>query len=124
MPKAVGLNRPPPRPARGHSDRLWKAATSCGIAVIAIRRGGDQADRGAESNRESNLATDTQSMTTNSSQNAYHPSRPPAKRSGSYFERGRPNINKVVMTAISMPNMPKRLPRRALTGLDSPSAPE
>ena len=70
----------------------WKAATSCGIAVIWMRRA------------------------------VTKPTLPPiAMAIGDLRDRlATPMRDERVPTAIAMPAMPKRLPRRLLSGLDRP----
>ena len=84
--------------------RLWKAATSCGIAVIEIRR--------------AMTAPVPPPMPTPST---IRPHVSPSAMSAS---------TRVVTIAIAMPVMPRRLPRREVSGDESPrsarmkSAPE
>ena len=74
--------------------RLWNAATSCGIAVIGIRR----------------------AMTA--------PAPPPIPTPSTIRPHVRPSAmsasTRVVTTAMAMPTIPRRLPRREVSGEESP----
>ena len=90
---------------RGQADQEWNAATSCGIAVIwmrravirpitapmAIARGSRRASPGLEVGRAPPVLVGIGAWVTS-----------------------------VVTTAIAMPTMPKRLPRWLVAGHDSP----
>ena len=92
MPKAPGLSqaaRPTSTAAMPTSE--WKAATSCGIAVMAMRRAMKK------------------------------PTRPPMRMAIAISRMLATScVTSVVTTAISMPAMPKRLPRRLLAGEERP----
>ena len=77
--------------------REWKAATSCGIAVISTRRA-------------ITAPTVPPTATPPAISSRVIPSRAPVRNS----------TTRVVATAIAMPIMPIWLPRRLVTGLDSP----
>ena len=92
MPNASGLrNAAAATSTAAMPTREWNAATSCGIAVIAIRR------------------AVTRPITA--------PIAIAIRISGRLATSW---MNRVVPTAIAMPIMPKRLPVRLLTGLESP----
>ncbi len=110
MPNASGLRKAAAATstaARPTSE--WKAATSCGMSVILMRRAVTipmtapipMAARISPTNGQSRLLP------------TVGPSIGPPTRKGVWF-------TSVVTTAISIPIMPKRLPRWLVAGLESP----
>ena len=111
MPNATGLrNAAPATSTAARPTSEWNAATSCGIAVIAIRRAVTR-PIAAPSPIAARI-----SITVHGSRLS------PAEALCAPTERLRPSpcVTSVVSTAIVMPIMPKRLPRRLDAGDDSP----
>ncbi len=75
----------------------WKAATSCGMAVMAIRRA-------MKAPAEPPISTPARIMPTVTPSSAWRDQR----------------FSTVTVTAMAMPIMPSALPRRLVSGFDSP----
>ncbi len=110
MSKATGLRKAAQATATAaRPTSEWKAATSCGIAVIAIRRAVVMPIRAPSPMAARISKAAVQSII-----------RSWGLPGGQASARRGTCVTSVVTTAIAMPIMPKRLPRWLVVGLDSP----